>query len=232
MIGATWVRAHQCFFLGFLSLCILGNTANAGFLPSGPELDEQSDFAFPSVTGDFTSNVLTVNGFNANTQLDIGPGTSADHSLFQSTLAVTGVGIDNAGAVTAGGSVLVTLGGFFPGGTFDTTYGPLTAGDILLSGTVVEVLLDGGPSPGGVGDDNLEVAFQVTGGLLAGDFGSTSVMKINGASGGGLPSNWSGDYSIGGTLDIIGPAVPEPSSIALGLLGTLFVLTRGSRRDS
>jgi hypothetical protein len=116
----------------------------------------------------------------------------------------------------------------------DTNGGTNTTsdGDVLLQGTVLEVLLDAN------GDNKLEVIFDITGGALQYDNPDPDVgvfaasnrgfLRIAGVT---MPSAWTSNFSLNGsTIDVLG--VPEPGAMTLGLLAAVFGCVTGLRRRS
>jgi hypothetical protein len=163
-------------------------------------------------------------------------------------LSVTGVVIEPDGTVSSGGVVRITHEGSAPGSLLDdyanTIHaGPLVAdtnggtnttsdGDVLLQGTVLEVLLDAN------GDNKLEVIFDITGGALQYDNPDPNVgvyapnnrgfLRIAGVT---MPSTWTSDFSLNGsTIDVLG--IPEPGALTLSLLATAMGCIAGRRRRS
>jgi hypothetical protein len=218
-----------------LSVCLIGvETAQAAVLPLPSELDAWSDMAFPSgVTGDYNSGLktLTITGTPSN-DLEIGPefgpsnpgrhyGTSGTlGAAFSATLNLTSVVVESDGSVSSGGLVNIVHNGSAPGSIGDD-YG-IIAGASLLSGSVVEVLLDA------TGDNTLDVLFSINGGALQNDNPDPNVgvfapngfglLRIGGVA---MPSNWSGSFSLdGATVDVLG--IPEPGAMTLAVLGGLL----------
>jgi hypothetical protein len=146
---------------------------------------------------------------------------------FSATLNVTGVEIQPDGTVTNSGSLVITFNGSAPGSLGDD-YG-IVAGNALLTGSILEVLLDA------TGDNTLDVLFSISGGALqtpnptlgvifAPDyFGLIRVVGVT------MPSDFSSSFSLdGATINVFG--LPEPSSIMLGLLGAMLIFVSRSRR--
>jgi hypothetical protein len=161
---------------------------------------------------------------------------------FQTTLSIAGAVIaptaddpmtafdeSKYGTVTNGGTVTVTFNGGAVG-SVGTDYG-VVAGNSLLTGTIVEALLDA------EGDNTLDLLVSLSGGALQNpnpDLGinfaprNLAVLRITRAA--GLPSNWTETFSLtGATIDMLG--IPEPSGVVLGLLGAIFAAIGGSRRN-
>lgn len=223
-----------------LGLCVA--PATAAILPLPVEQDNWSDMAFPSgVTGSYNSgtNILTLGGTPSN-DLEIGgefgPSNAGRHygtggtlgGPFSATLSLSGVVVQDDGSVTAGGSVTVVLNGSAPG-SIGTDYGIPVASPLLL-GNVLEVLLDA------TGDNTLDILVNITGGALQNDNPDPNVgvfapngrgiLRIAGVT---LPSTWTGDFNLNGaTIDYLG--VPEPTALALGLIGFAMFGTIRSRR--
>lgn len=210
----TWAAA-AIVALGYCS------PSPAAFVLGKPEIDAWSDMAFPSVTGGFStgSQVLSLTTAASN-DLEIGsqfgPSNSGKHygtggtlgGPFSATLSVSGVVIQTDGTVTNGGTVSV----IFNGGTFGslgTDYG-IVAGNALLTGSVLEVMLDA------TGVGTFDVLFKITGGALQNI--NPSLGTNFASAGAGLlrfntrtPAN--GDFTTGfsldgATLDTLG-LVPE-----------------------
>jgi hypothetical protein len=162
---------------------------------------------------------------------------------FQTTLAIAGTAIaptpddpmtavdeSKCGTITAGGTVTVTFNGG-AAGSVGTDYG-VVAGNTLLSGTVVEALLDA------AGGNTLDLLVALSGGALQNpnpDLGinfaphDLAVLRITRAA--GLPSDWTQDFTLtGATINMLG--IPEPSGVVLGLLGEVFAVMARSRRFS
>jgi hypothetical protein len=251
------------FAIATLLLAIGSTTAMAAILPIGVEQDSWSDMAYASgVTGSFNSGtkILTLNGFPSN-DLEIGeefgPSNAGRHygtggtlgGPFSANLSLTGVVVEADGSVSAGGTVQVTHEGSAPLSLMDdyanTIHaGPLvndtngggnttSDGDVLLQGTVLEVLLDA------TGDNTLDILVNITGGALqfdnpdpdVGVFAANGrgILRIAGVT---MPSNWSGNFSLNGaTVDFLG--IPEPGTLALGLLAMAFACAaRRPQRNS
>ena len=162
---------------------------------------------------------------------------------FQSTLTIAGALIaptaddpmtavdeSKCGTVTNGGTVLVTFNAV-AAGSVGTDYGVI-AGNTLLQGTIVEVLLDA------AGDNTLDLLVSLSGGALQNpnpDLGinfaphDLAVLRITRAA--GLPSDWTQTFTLtGAAIDMLG--IPEPSGLPLGLLGGVFAVMARSRRYS
>jgi hypothetical protein len=162
---------------------------------------------------------------------------------FQTTLAIAGALIaptaddpmtavdeSKCGTVTAGGTVTVTFNGG-AAGSVGTDYG-VVPGNALLTGTVVEALLDAS------GDNTLDLLVALSGGALQNpnpDLGinfaphDLAVLRITRAA--GLPSDWTQDFTLtGATIDMLG--IPEPSGAALALLAGIFAFMARSKRYS
>jgi hypothetical protein len=232
------------FVLAFIlfSMQLYSDSARAGLLPLPAEKDAWSDMAFPTgVTGNYNSGtkILTISGSPSN-DLEIGsefgPSNIGRHygsggvlgGNFSATLSVTGVVVEPDGSVSNGGTVSIVHNGS-AAGSLGTDYG-IGAGAPLLTGTVLEVLLDA------TGDNTLDVLFDITGGALQTDNPDPDVgiyapnnrglLRIAGVA---MPSNWSGNFSINGaTIDVFG--IPEPSAVTLSLLGAVVGCFAGSRR--
>jgi len=214
------------------------------------------------VTGNFNvgTKTLTITGFPSN-DLEIGgefgpsnpgkhygtgPGTSG--GPFSANLSVTGVVIEADGSVSSGGTIVITHEGSAAGSLgddyantihagsliADTNGGTNTTsdGDVLLQGTIVEVLLDAN------GDNKLEILFDITGGALQFDNPDPNVgvfaannrgfLRIGGVT---MPSTWDSSFSLNGaTVDVLG--IPEPATAALGLCAAAVGYIANSRRRS
>ncbi len=219
---------------------LLSGQASAAILPIGVEQDYWSDMAFPTgVTGSFNAGTKTL-AITASPSNDLeigaefGPSNSGRHygtsgtlgGPFGATLNVSGVIIEPDGTVTNGGSVEIIFNGSAPGSIGDD-YG-IVAGAQLLTGTVLEVLLDA------TGDNTLDVLFAVTGGALQNDNPDPDVgvfapnnfglLRISGVT---MPSTWASNFSLNGAkIDVYG--IPEPTAVTLGLLcAIVFALTGG-----
>lgn len=255
MIGSTWVRAHRFLFLkSFLGLLLMANISSAAILPLGDEENAWSDMPFISgVTGDFTGGTLTLAAAEQFTSLELGsqfgpnlPATDGRHygtggtigSVFKASLSLSGVGISPSGTVSSGGSLVITYETGVPASLagLEQHYG-IDDDDPLLTGTVVEVLMDA------TGDDTLDILFEINPSpalsplqqlnpILNIPFSTNGLGLIRIGRPAGLPADFSGDFSLdGGTLNVFG--IPEPSSIALGLLGlALTTIKRKPRREN
>jgi hypothetical protein len=163
---------------------------------------------------------------------------------FQTTLTIAGAIIaptaddgstafdeSKYGTVTNGGTVTVTFNGG-AAGSVGTDYG-VVAGNALLTGTIVEALLDA------AGDNTLDLLVSLSGGALQNpnpDLGinfapnNLAVLRITRSA--GLPSDWTQTFSlVGATIDMLG--IPEPSVVALALLAAAFgCAARRQRQNS
>jgi hypothetical protein len=251
-------RITSAFAIALL-LMVGSNPAMAAILPIGTELRQWSDLAYPNTdTGSYNATTdalsLTTQEFN-NLELgyEFGPGAPVDGQHygtggtlggpFQTTLTIAGTTIaptaddpDTAfdetkyGTVTAGGTVTVTFNGG-AAGSVGTDYG-VVAGNALLTGTIVEALLDA------AGDNTLDLLVSLSGGALQNpnpDLGinfapnNMAVLRITRAA--GLPSDWTATFTLtGATIDMLG--VPEPTGLTLGLLSTVFAFLLRTRRYS
>jgi hypothetical protein len=243
-----------------ISTCHSSRVA-AALLPMPAEKDDWSDMALPTgVTGNFNSatKTLSINGLPSN-DLEIGaefgPSNTGRHygtsgtlgGPFSANLSVTGVELEADGTVTSGGTVTVTHEGSAPGSLADdyadTIHsGPLVAdtnggsnttsdGDVLLSGTVIEVLLNAN------GDNRLEILFDITGGALQFDSPDPDVgvfapnnrgfLRIAGVA---MPNDWSSNFSQNGaTIDVLG--IPEPGALTLACLVVVYAWLARPRRS-
>jgi hypothetical protein len=229
-------------FCAMISMHFVSPRAQSAILPLPGEQDDWSDMAFPSVVaGNFTSGVLSLTTSQAG-DLEIGaqfgPSNPGRHygtggtlgGPFLATLTVSGVNIAANGAVTNGGTVLVTYNSGAPD-SIGTDYG-IANGAPLLQGSVVDVLLDA------TGADTLDVLYAISGGALQTDNPDPNVgvyapnnyglLRISAAS--AIPSVWTGDFSFNGsTIDSFG--IPEPGTFMLVSLAGLFIsLSRSPRR--
>jgi hypothetical protein len=228
-------------------------------LPVGVELDQWSDLAYPNTdTGSYTSatdtlSVTTLEFNDLELGYEFGPGQPPGRHYgtggtlggpFQTTLSIAGAVIQPTaddpmtafdetkyGTVTNGGTVTVTFNGG-AAGSVGTDYG-VVAGNTLLTGTIVEALLDA------AGDNTLDLLVSLSGGALQNpnpDLGinfapnNLAVLRITRAA--GLPSDWTQDFTLtGAAIDMLG--VPEPSGVALGLLAAAFgCAARRQRQNS
>ena len=245
-----WAFTRCSFTLALLvAICVLfTNKAEAAILPVGPEQDPWSDLALPGgVTGSYDSGtldlVVSVGPTGADLEIgdEFGPSNPGTHygpfgtlgGSFGATLTVSGAQVDSSGTVTSAGTVTVLYNGS-PVLSIGEDYG-IGNGGSLLTGTVLEVLLDA------TGDNTLDVLWQVTGGAL--QAGTNSEATLAGVpfapdglgllrfAGGGisLPSVWNTNFSLdGATLNVHG--LPEPGSMALILLGAVFAATGRSKQ--
>ena len=147
----------------------------------------------------------------------------------RATLNVSNVAISPAGLVTNGGSVTVT----FWGGSLGAHYG-IVPGNTLLEGTVLEVLLDA------AGDNTLDVLFEITGGALQNDnpdphvgvFAPANIGLVRVSRSqtyGGLPSNWSSNFPLGGA-DVNVYGIPEAGCTTFVMFCLILAGLVGSRR--
>jgi hypothetical protein len=156
-------------------------------------------------------------------------------AAFSATLDVSGATIAPDGTVTNGGSLTIVHNGSAAGSlkddyAFTNGGNPLGAGHVLLSGSILQVLLDA------TGDDTLDVLFSIDGGALQADSpalgtnfapGGRGVLRIAGVA---MPSDFNASFSLNGaTIDVFG--VPEPGTMTLGLLSVAaFALLARSKR--
>jgi hypothetical protein len=237
---------------------VAGSSISQGatILPVGPEIRPWSDLAYPNTdTGSYNSatDTLSLSTLEFN-DLEIGnhygPGGPLGRHYgtggtlggpFQTTLTIAGAIIgptaddlntafdeSKFGTVTNGGTVTVTFNGG-AAGSVGTDYG-VVAGNTLLSGTVVEALLDA------TGDNTLDLLVALSGGALQNpnptlgiNFAphNLAILRITRAA--GLPSDWTGTFTLtGATIDMFG--VPEPSAVVLGLAASVFALLGRSKR--
>ena len=222
-------------------LAVCGSQAIAGPLDilGQVEQDEWSDFAFPSsVVGGFDAGTLelTVSSTPSNDLelgSEFGPSNAGRHygsggtigSAFSSTLSVSGVEILPDGTIQDGGTVSVVFNAGAPG-SIGTDYG-VGAGGSLLLGEVIGVLMDA------TGSDTLDVLYQINSGALQSPnpelgpdpvvFSSVNLGLLRIAGGGiTLPADFSSSFSIdNATINNFG--IPEPGTVALSLLGGVFV---------
>ena len=210
------------------------STLQAASIIGLPEGDAWSDMNFATgVSGSYTAGTLDLSITAApSNNLDIGVGTSADYGsggsqggAFAATLTVSGVDIANDGSVIDGGLVEIVFNGGAPG--VGTDYGVLPGGT-LLTGVVTEVGL------GATGAGTLDIAFDITGGGLQnpgvlGPFSTAAAPQgLMRFVGGGLPADWTADFSFNSTLNVFG--IPEPTSMVLmATVMTLFATGRKTR---
>jgi hypothetical protein len=240
MRSLQWESVQRVVLYGLVAMLAIvfdSGKASASILGLG-EQDEWSDMAFPTgVTGDFTGGVLTLSASPSNS-LEIGgefgPSNPGRHygtlgtlgGPFGATLNVSGVVIAPDGTVTTGGSVVIT----FNGGSLAADYG-IAPGAVLLSGTVLEVMLDA------MGDNTLDILFSISGGALqtnnpasnVGVFSSVNLglLRVSEIM---LPSDFSGDFSLNGaTVDVFG-ATPEASITTLAFFAGILSWVCTSRR--
>lgn len=224
------------------AVCVAGvaSASPLSFL-GAPETEWWSDMAFPTgVTGDFDSGTLdlTITASPSN-DLELGAeffnngrhyGTGGTiGGPFSATLSVSGVDILPDGTVTDGGTVSVVYNAGAPGSIGDD-YG-VSGGASLLEGTVIAVLMDA------TGADTLDILYEITGGALQSltnpdlpgvPFSPNNLGLIRIAGAGPLPADFSSNFSIdGATINNFG--VPEPTAMALALLGGFAVMTRRRR---
>ena len=251
----TWAKAILCLVaLSFFSFG--ASVTTAALLPVGVEIDSWSDMVMngADISFDSGTGAFSVSRAAAAAQVEIGsefgPSNPGVHygtggtlgglgggSPFSASLDVSGVTVDSAGVVTAGGSIVVTYEAppavTFPG-DLASDYG-IDSGDPLLEGTVLEVLL------GATGSGTLDVLFSITGGALQTGVNSEPSLAGVPFSGVGLgvlriaagtpslPADWSSSFSTtGATMDVLG--IPEPSTIALAAMAGIYAITR--RRKS
>jgi hypothetical protein len=227
-------------------------SVRAATLPLPVEQDSWSDLQYPTgVTGSYNAGTktLTLGGLPSN-DLEIGsqfgPSNAGRHygtggtlgGPFSAGLSLTGVVIEANGAVSSGGVVRVTHEGSAPGSLADDYantihLGPLVNdtnggsnttndGDVLLQGTVLEVLLDA------TGDNTLDILVDITGGGLQYDNpdpdvgffapNGRGIVRIAGVT---MPSNWSSNFSLNGAnIQFLG--IPEPSTFLIGMILMTF----------
>ena len=208
------------------------STLQAASIIGLPEGDAWSDMAFPTgVSGSYTAGTLdlSVTAFPSNS-LDIGIGSANDYGVgtpspFGATLTLSGVEIGNDGTVIDGGLLSIVFNGGPPG--LGTDYG-VGIGGSLLEGVVTEVQL------GATGAGTLDIAFDITGGGLQnpgvlGPFSTAAAPQgLMRFVGGGLPADWTADFSFNSTLNVFG--IPEPTSMVLmATVMTLFATGRKTR---
>ena len=255
IVNTAGISVFLCLALAAFGSLGISQSAQAGMLPIGVENRGWSDMAFPSgVSGSFTAGTMTfVTSASPSNNLELGGefggpppnpqanhyGSSGIHGLgFNATLNVTGVKIAPDGTVSNGGSVSIVHNGSSAGSIKDdyafTNGGvALPAGHVLLSGAVLEVLLDA------TGANTLDVLFSISGGALQSvnplvgvNFSPDNLGILRfGGSALVLPVDFSGDFSFGGTgvtINVLG--LPEPSSVGMGLMGIAMALS-GARRS-
>jgi hypothetical protein len=188
-------------------------TASILLLPS-PEADQWSDIAVPSVIGMYSGGMFVVMGIASS--FDVGPGEFSDFGPFVAPMTI-GAMIDSSGNVASGNLNIHLMGpSLGPPGSYP-------AGSDLLNGTITHAQFE---KPG-----VLQLQFTVNSGSAAGDFGGVGAFGgiiINMVSGdvngrpfgdptnpdnGPPPSSFSAPFEItGGSADVIGGAIPEPSA--------------------
>ena len=226
-------------------------------LPESADWSDMAFPSGVSGSFDFGSMTLMATGSPSN-DLEIGsefgPGGGSRHygsggtlgGAFSATLSVTGVVIQPDGTVNSGdgGILKITHEGSSAGSLkddyADTIHaGPLvvdtdggtntsTDGDVLLEGSVLEVLLNA------TGDNTLDVLFSISGGALQYDNpalgtnfapANLGILRIAGVA---MPDDFSSSFDLtGATIDVLG--IPEPSSITLALFGMIAALACGRR---
>src|SRR5215212_11668917 len=149
-----FVSTRLLFLMAAMALFLTASQPSlAAFVLGKPEIDAWSDMAFPNISGvfDAVTKTLTFSGSPSN-DLEIGsqfgPSNPGRHygsggtlgGPFSATLLVSGVVIQTDGTVTNGGAVSIIFNGGSPG-SLGTDYG-IVAGNPLLTGSVLEVLLD------------------------------------------------------------------------------------------
>ena len=203
----------------FFAVC---SSSWGAYVLGQPENDYWSDMAFPNVvSGGFNAGTQTLSLTSAaSNDLEIGsqfgPSNPGKHygtggtlgGAFSATLFVSGVVIQTNGTVTNGGSVSVIFNGGAPG-RLGTDYG-ISGGSSLLSGSVLEVMLDA------TGGGTFDVLFKITGGALQ-NYNAGAGTNFASAGAGLLRFNTrsaaNGDFTTGfslagATVDTLG-LVPE-----------------------
>jgi hypothetical protein len=112
-----------------------------------------------------------------------------------------------------------------------TDYG-VVAGNALLTGTIVEALLDA------KGDNTLDLLVAISGGALQNpnptlgiNFAPNNLAVLRITRAAGLPSDWTGTFTLAGaTIDMLG--VPEPTSMMLVLVSAGFAAMVRTKRIS
>ena len=170
---------------------LAANSANAALL--GLNLDPAPDIfsSFITVDYDMGTQTLTADGFALNLF------DGADNAIAGGTFSLT-ASVDNSG-VLSGGSLMIggTTGGFNSG--------------TLLTGSLTALGFDD------AGGDPLEFMFDVTGGDLAGMYGSSGgiIMTNTGFNAGLFTGNFtSGDMAASSDTGVP-TSVPEPESLLL-----------------
>ena len=249
-LSRVFTRQHITSISAFTLILLIASAASATMLSPGDGNERQgySDMPFPTILNlvggsnyDATTDVFQLTSFS--TQLELGdefgplnpgihygldgglPGTLG--GLFSARLDITGVTIDDTGAVTNGGSVDIILNSTTAGSVGDDY--SILVGDSLLEGFVSEVLI----SSGG-GGNVLDVLFTITGGALQSltnpDLPGVPFAPNNYGLfhfvGGGIPADWTSNFDLTGgaaTLNTFG--IPEPGSLVLTMLAATLALT-------
>jgi len=253
MCRLNWANACKCLvLLSYLSLGLGVQATSAALLPVGTEIDSWSDMVLSGAAVDYDSGTGAFSIVRAagGTQVEIGgefgPGNPGTHygtggtlgglgggSPFSASLDVSGVTVGAGGVVSAGGTITVTYEAppeALFAGDLASDYG-IDAGDTLLEGTILEVLL------GATGTGTLDVLFSITGGALQTGVNSEPTLAGVPFSGVGLgvlriaagapslPGDWSSSFSVASaTMDVLG--IPEPTSLGLALIAGLYAISR------
>lgn len=238
---------------------VLTTSSYAGMLSPGDGNERQgySDMPFPTILGfnfgadptyNATTDELKFTAFASELELgdEFGPLNPGVHygisgtigGSFSARLDVSGVLIDDAGNVTNGGMFKIVLNSTTAGSVGDDygiSAGLGGTGDVLLEGTIGEVLITSG-----TGGNVLDILFDITGGALQSltnpdlpgvpfaqrDFG---IFHFVGSS---IPADWTSNFSLAGggaTLNSFG--IPEPTTALLSFLSSALALTVRVRRS-
>jgi hypothetical protein len=172
-----------------------------------------------ATTGDQNTNIEFTDFFNAIPDIN-----SGDASFTLSGLTTTGV-------PSVFGTLVLQS---FNGGTL-SLFDPSNV--LLLSANLTNSQLSGTLGPPGTGSVFTTTLGSFTGGTLApslvpGSFGmSMQLIQVNGGSGFGVgPGPVLLPFSADGSLNLIGEAIPEPSSLILVAIATVAML-RARRRS-
>ncbi len=221
-------RQLSSIFLGLCTAALICSQSLASIaLPIPAEEDWWSDLR-GSLSGsyDFATETFSAS-HSANAMLDIGAGTAFDHQNFNVTISISGLQISHSGAVTPGGVLNVFLNSKAPPppAIISSTL-PYPVLQNMLTADITDVKFKG------IGV--LEMAFNITGGTAAFEFGNYGGLTIGMAGNGSTGASafdFSASFALGTSapVDIFG--LPEPTSFAVAsglVMMSLLVRTRST----
>ena len=216
--------------LTITSLLCFSSNSYAGVLPIVEEPDDADLAVTVNVAGSYDAGTKAFEVTSGiGTQL-VRANSAGTLNPFVANFSISNVTIDGSTVTSADDSLKLVLAND-PINVLAGVYGALNPGDVLLQGKLLKAIIGNPPPPG---SNKIEIAFQVTGGILAGEFtdanSEVSGIVLNVQSGGPNPNPIPDDFGStsftfgnGSLINIKGALpVPEPGTLALAVFGAFF----------